>query len=122
MTTIAQQKWVFCAQIEEVRESEREQLSAAFQATLRPLVVIADDDPSNYIECERSHVDAWDMKCCVEAWFDVDVIPTVPTRIMAVLTDTYQGPATNIQVWDGPALRSPAFGVRPTAQYRDIER
>lgn len=122
MTTISQQKWVFCLQIEEVRESEREELAGAFRETVQPFAAISVDDPSTYIECERAHVDAWDMRCCVEAWFDVAVIPTLPALITHALIETYRGPATNIRAWDGPALRSPAFGVPPAAQHRDIER
>lgn len=121
MPVIRQQKWVFCLQIQEVREFERAALDTAFRAALAPFVVLVPGDESIYINCERSHYDAWDMKCCTEAWFAAAAIATLPARITELVTAAYSGPASNITAWNSPALASPAFGVRPGPQFRDVE-
>lgn len=121
MSVVRQQKWVFCLQIEEVRETERENLRAAFQGILATYVAIDPTDQSIYIECERTHYDAWDMRCCTEAWFDAEAIAALPARLEDLMRQAYPGPASNITTWNGPALASPSFGVRPGPQFRDVE-
>lgn len=123
MPAIRQQKWVFCLQIQEVRESERANIAAAFRAVLAPYVDLIPGDTSVYVVCEPTRYDDWDMKCCTEAWFKAEDIAALPALLEDLIGQAYPGPTSNISAWNSPALGGGGGGrtLKDREQFRDVE-